>query len=89
MQSDTNLWHPSNSTKAGNSRDVGNCKDPSSNRSASFKQVKPAGEVTTPTAKMPATAGSVCQSYKSSRKGIQKCDCEYECGSDKKNFWLP
>jgi hypothetical protein len=51
--------------------------------------VTPAGEVTTSTAKMPATAGTAWQSYKSSRKGTQKCDCEYECGSEKKKHWYP
>ena len=40
--------------KASKSRDVGNGKDHSSNRNASFKQGTPAGEGTTSTAKTPA-----------------------------------
>ncbi len=87
MQSDTNLWHPSNSMKASNSmkvsssRDVGNSKDPSSNRNASFKQGTPTGEGTTSTAKTPATAGSVWKTCKSGRKWSQKYGCEW--GGDK------
>jgi hypothetical protein len=50
------------------SRDVGNSKDPSSNRKASFKQGTPTGEGSTSIAKTPATAGSVWESYKSGRK---------------------
>jgi hypothetical protein len=56
------------SRKASNSRYVGNAKDPSNNRKASFKQGTPAGEGTNSTAKTPATAGSVWKSYKSGRK---------------------
>jgi hypothetical protein len=50
--------------KASNSRDVGNSKDPSINRNASFKQETPTGKGTTSTAKAPATAGSVWKAYK-------------------------
>jgi hypothetical protein len=41
---------------------IGNSKDPSSNRNASFKQGTQAREDTTSTAKTAATAGSVWKS---------------------------
>ncbi len=69
-RSDTNLWHPSNSRKASNN--VGNNKDPSSNRNASCKQGKPAREGKTLTTKTPATAGSECGSDKKKFGGRQR-----------------
>ncbi len=55
-------------TAGKHSRDVGNNRDPSSNRYASFKPGTQAREDTTSTAKTPPTSGSVWKSYKSGRK---------------------
>jgi hypothetical protein len=55
-------------TAGKHSRDVGNSRDPSSNRNASFKQGTPLGEGTNSIAKMSATAGAVWKSYESGRK---------------------